>query len=152
MVKFKSECRRCSVHDRRHLRSQRRREMYWCHSRQGLRCLCCRSWLHDDTHVIYYGLTGCITVLQPTICKSVSLPNVFIFYEVNLKGSVCFLKAFSWFNIGLFNLDWGFLFDSLTATMLIVVNTVSFLVHLYSVEYMRYDPFLPRFLSYLSLF
>ena len=36
--------------------------------------------------------------------------------------------------------------------MLIVVNTVSFLVHLYSVEYMRYDPFLPRFLSYLSLF
>ena len=80
------------------------------------------------------------------------LLSYFIFYEVNLKGSVCFLKAFSWFNIGLFNLDWGFLFDSLTATMLIVVNTVSFLVHLYSVEYMRYDPFLPRFLSYLSLF
>jgi NADH-ubiquinone oxidoreductase chain 5 len=78
--------------------------------------------------------------------------SYFIFYEVNLKGSVCFLKVFSWFNIGLFNLDWGFLFDSLTATMLIVVNTVSFLVHLYSVEYMRYDPFLPRFLSYLSLF
>jgi NADH-quinone oxidoreductase subunit L len=36
--------------------------------------------------------------------------------------------------------------------MFIVVNTVSFLVHVYSVEYMRYDPFLPRFLSYLSLF
>jgi len=80
------------------------------------------------------------------------LLSYFIFYEVNLKGSVCFLKVFSWFNIGLFNLDWGFLFDSLTATMLIVVNTVSFLVHLYSVEYMKYDPFLPRFLSYLSLF
>ena len=80
------------------------------------------------------------------------LLSYFIFYEVNLKGSVCFLKLFSWFNIGLFNLDWGFLFDPLTATMLIVVNTVSFLVHLYSVEYMRYDPFLPRFLSYLSLF
>ena len=80
------------------------------------------------------------------------LISYFIFYEVNLKGSVCFLKLFSWFNIGLFNLDWGFLFDSLTATMLIVVNTVSFLVHLYSIEYMKYDPFLPRFLSYLSLF
>lgn len=80
------------------------------------------------------------------------LLSYFIFYEVNLKGSVCFLKLFSWFNIGLFNLDWGFLFDPLTATMLIVVNTVSFLVHLYSIEYMRYDPFLPRFLSYLSLF
>ena len=80
------------------------------------------------------------------------LLSYFIFYEVNLKGSICFLKLFSWFNIGLFDLDWGFLFDPLTATMLIVVNTVSFLVHLYSVEYMRYDPFLPRFLSYLSLF
>ena len=80
------------------------------------------------------------------------LLSYFIFYEVNLKGSVCFLKLFSWFNIGLFNLDWGFLFDPLTATMLIVVNTVSFLVHLYSIEYMKYDPFLPRFLSYLSLF
>ena len=80
------------------------------------------------------------------------LLSYFIFYEVNLKGSICFLRLFSWFNIGLFNLDWGFLFDPLTATMLIVVNTVSFLVHLYSVEYMRYDPFLPRFLSYLSLF
>ena len=80
------------------------------------------------------------------------LLSYFIFYEVNIKGSICFLSLFSWFNIGLFNLDWGFLFDPLTATMLIVVNTVSFLVHLYSIEYMKYDPFLPRFLSYLSLF
>nr|QFQ52391.1 NADH dehydrogenase subunit 5 [Paramoeba aparasomata] len=80
------------------------------------------------------------------------LLSYFIFYEVSLKGSVCFLKLFSWFNVGLFTLNWGFLFDPITATMLIVVNTVSFLVHIYSIEYMKYDPFLPRFLSYLSLF
>lgn len=36
--------------------------------------------------------------------------------------------------------------------MLLVVNTVSALVHLYSTDYMSQDPHLPRFMSYLSLF
>jgi NADH-ubiquinone oxidoreductase chain 5 len=47
---------------------------------------------------------------------------------------------------------WGFLFDNLTAIMLIVVTFVSALVHLYSYGYMFNDPHLPRFMSYLSLF
>lgn len=42
--------------------------------------------------------------------------------------------------------------DALTYVMLIVVLTVSTLVHLYSTEYMVEDPHLPRFMSYLSLF
>lgn len=42
--------------------------------------------------------------------------------------------------------------DALTYVMLIVVLTVSTLVHLYSTEYMIEDPHLPRFMSYLSLF
>lgn len=46
----------------------------------------------------------------------------------------------------------GLFFDSLTASMLVVITTISFLVHLYSTEYMSHDPFLPRFLSFLSLF
>jgi NADH:ubiquinone oxidoreductase subunit 5 (subunit L)/multisubunit Na+/H+ antiporter MnhA subunit len=44
------------------------------------------------------------------------------------------------------------MFDSLTATMCVVVTFISFLVHLYSIEYMSHDPHLPRFMSYLSLF
>ncbi len=36
--------------------------------------------------------------------------------------------------------------------MLIVVNTISFLVHLYSIEYMQEDPHIIRFFSFLSLF
>jgi NADH:ubiquinone oxidoreductase subunit 5 (subunit L)/multisubunit Na+/H+ antiporter MnhA subunit len=44
------------------------------------------------------------------------------------------------------------LFDSLTVTMLVVVNTVSALVHIYSTSYMDEDPHLPRFMSYLSFF
>jgi NADH:ubiquinone oxidoreductase subunit 5 (subunit L)/multisubunit Na+/H+ antiporter MnhA subunit len=52
----------------------------------------------------------------------------------------------------MFCADWGFMFDSLTVIMLIVVTFVSSVVHLYSTEYMSHDPHLPRFMSYLSLF
>jgi|TARA_A100001035_G_C27521166_1_gene380924 NADH:ubiquinone oxidoreductase subunit 5 (subunit L)/multisubunit Na+/H+ antiporter MnhA subunit len=44
------------------------------------------------------------------------------------------------------------MFDSLTVTMLVVVTTVSTIVHFYSVGYMETDPHLPRFIAYLSLF
>jgi NADH:ubiquinone oxidoreductase subunit 5 (subunit L)/multisubunit Na+/H+ antiporter MnhA subunit len=52
----------------------------------------------------------------------------------------------------MFTVSFGLMFDSLTAVMLIVVTTVSSLVHIYSTEYMNGDPHLPRFMSYLSLF
>jgi len=52
----------------------------------------------------------------------------------------------------LFNVTWGFMFDSLTVVMLVVVTFISSLVHLYSTEYMCHDPHLSRFMSYLSLF
>ena len=42
--------------------------------------------------------------------------------------------------------------DALSATMLIVVTTVSFLVHVYSSEYLGADPHVGRFFSYISLF
>ncbi len=48
--------------------------------------------------------------------------------------------------------DWALRVDTLTAVMLVVVTTVSALVHLYSMGYMEEDPYRPRFFSYLSLF
>ena len=48
--------------------------------------------------------------------------------------------------------DWALRIDTLTAVMLVVVTTVSALVHLYSIGYMAEDPYRPRFFSYLSLF
>jgi proton-translocating NADH-quinone oxidoreductase chain L len=74
------------------------------------------------------------------------------FYEVGLSGSICTFKLIPWINSELFTVWWGFLFDSLTVVMLVVVSFVSTLVHLYSTEYMSHDPHLPRFMSYLSLF
>ena len=80
------------------------------------------------------------------------LMSCFVFYEVALAGSPCFLQVMPWFDSELFSFTWGFQFDSLTAVMLIVVTFISFLVHIYSTEYMSHDPHLPRFMSYLSLF
>ncbi|AFZ64331.1 NADH dehydrogenase subunit 5 (mitochondrion) [Nannochloropsis gaditana] len=92
---------------------------------------------------------GFITIL----CLGLTfLMSCFAFYEVAFAGSPCFLQIMPWFDSELFSFAWGFQFDSLTAVMLIVVTFISFLVHLYSTEYMSHDPHLPRFMSYLSLF
>ncbi|MEO5578536.1 MAG: NADH-quinone oxidoreductase subunit L [Sphingomicrobium sp.] len=53
---------------------------------------------------------------------------------------------------GALNVDWALRVDALTAVMLVVVTTVSSLVHLYSWGYMEEDPSQPRFFAYLSLF
>jgi NADH-quinone oxidoreductase subunit L len=47
---------------------------------------------------------------------------------------------------------WALRIDTLTVVMLVVVNTVSALVHVYSIGYMHHDPHRPRFFAYLSLF
>ncbi len=55
-------------------------------------------------------------------------------------------------HIGDFTSNWAFRLDGLSAVMLVVVTTVSSLVHLYSWGYMAEDPAKPRFFAYLSLF
>jgi NADH-quinone oxidoreductase subunit L len=58
----------------------------------------------------------------------------------------------SFITSGDLRVDWALKIDTLTAVMLVVVTTVSALVHLYSIGYMADDPHRPRFFSYLSLF
>ena len=55
-------------------------------------------------------------------------------------------------NIGDFQSNWSLRLDTLSAVMLVVVTTVSALVHVYSWGYMAEDPHRPRFFAYLSLF
>jgi len=62
------------------------------------------------------------------------------------------IALFPWINSGDLQVVWSLRVDTLTAVMLVVVNTISSLVHLYSIGYMDEDPYRPRFFSYLSLF
>lgn len=88
-----------------------------------------------------------------TTCLFLSfLISLVAFYEVALSGSVVYIKLTTWISSEVLNIDWGFMFDSLTVGMCVVVTFISFLVHLYSIEYMSHDPHLSRFMSYLSLF
>ncbi len=58
----------------------------------------------------------------------------------------------NWISAGKLSVDWALRIDTLTAVMLVVVTTVSFLVHMYSIGYMHEDDSRPRFFAYLSLF
>jgi NADH-quinone oxidoreductase subunit L len=58
----------------------------------------------------------------------------------------------NWLTSGKLAVDWALRVDTLTVVMLVVVTTVSFLVHVYSIGYMAADPSRPRFFAYLSLF
>ncbi|HNJ48959.1 MAG TPA: NADH-quinone oxidoreductase subunit L, partial [Novosphingobium sp.] len=62
------------------------------------------------------------------------------------------VQVLHWVQSGSLNFDWALRVDTLTAVMLVVVTTVSALVHLYSWGYMAEDPDQPRFFAYLSLF
>ena len=58
----------------------------------------------------------------------------------------------TWINSGSLDVNWSMKIDSLSAVMLVVVTSVSSLVHIYSIGYMSHDPHKPRFMAYLSLF
>ena len=62
------------------------------------------------------------------------------------------IHSLTWLPLGSVNFSMGFLFDSVTAVMLLVVTIVSGLVHIFSIGYMHGDPRYPRFFAFLSLF
>ncbi|WP_460818394.1 proton-conducting transporter transmembrane domain-containing protein, partial [Microbacterium petrolearium] len=78
--------------------------------------------------------------------------SIVAFYEVGLSGSPVSIVIGSWIDSEFMLVQWGFLFDSLTVSMLLPVLIVSSLVHLYSISYMAGDPHNQRFFSYLSMF
>src|SRR3981081_277272 len=73
-------------------------------------------------------------------------------YRVGFGHQDAHVMLLPYMTSGDLKVDWALRVDTLTAVMLVVVTTVSALVHLYSIGYMAEDPFRPRFFSYLSLF
>ena len=74
------------------------------------------------------------------------------FVRVGLMHQEVRERILPWIGSGDLKVDWALRVDPLTAVMLVVVTTVSALVHLYSIGYMADDPHRPRFFGYLSLF
>jgi NADH-quinone oxidoreductase subunit L len=76
-----------------------------------------------------------------------------IFLSFLSGGTQAYVEpVLQWVQSGTLSFDWELRVDALTAVMLVVITTVSALVHLYSWGYMEEDPDQPRFFAYLSLF
>lgn len=99
----------------------------------------------------YLGFKGSIglsffCMLSSFFCSLLCL------YETTICQCSVFITLNSWIKIELLEINWGFMFDSLTSIMCCIVSFISTLVHFYSIEYMSNDPHITRFMSYLSLF
>lgn len=80
------------------------------------------------------------------------LLSVWVFKLVIFDGASYNDRVYQWLQAGSLSIEVGFLVDSLTAMMLVVVTFVSLMVHIYTIGYMKGDDGYSRFFSYISLF
>jgi NADH-quinone oxidoreductase subunit L len=78
--------------------------------------------------------------------------SIIVFYNVVFNQYEHNITIATWINSGTLDVNWSMKIDSLSSVMLVVVTSVSALVHIYSIGYMSHDPHKPRFMAYLSLF
>ena len=100
-------------------------------------------------------------MLGNTVVKSITTGALFLSAALSWPIFLAFVggtaeanvvPVLDWVRSGDLVFDWALRVDALTAVMLVVITTVSALVHLYSWGYMEEDPDQPRFFAYLSLF
>ena len=85
----------------------------------------------------------------------VSISAIFsaiILYEVIFNQYQDNIVIATWISSGTLDVNWSMKIDPLSSIMLVVVTSISSLVHIYSIGYMSHDPHKPRFMAYLSLF
>ncbi len=91
--------------------------------------------------------------LLPTALLLISAALSWIaFFDVAVNENSYKVEVLTWIRSGGLAADWVLRIDTLTAVMLVVVTTVSSLVHVYSIGYMSHDDNQPRFFAYLSFF
>ena len=90
--------------------------------------------------------------ITASLISIVALMSTFAFIAHINDHSVVHIKLFDWIAVGTFVVSWSIYVDPVTRIMLIVITSVSALVHIYSIGYMSHDNSKPRFMAYLSLF
>ena len=96
--------------------------------------------------------SGAAALITTTLLVISCVLSWYAFYDVGILGHDAHVRLFSFISFADLHSDWALRIDSLTAVMLVVVTTISSLVHLYSIGYMSDDPYRPRFFCYLSFF
>ena len=97
-------------------------------------------WIKDKAHL----------VAVPAVVVSLLL-SLLVFFDVE-GGHQTSFPIYTWLTSGTLDIHIGFSIDRLTAVMLLLVTTVSSLVHIYTIGYMHGEPGYARFFSYIALF
>ena len=97
-------------------------------------------WIKDNAHLVAVPAVVCSWLL-----------SLLVFFDV-ANGHQASFPLYTWLTSGALDIHIGFSIDRLTAVMLLLVTTVSSLVHIYTIGYMRGDPGYARFFSYIALF
>jgi NADH-quinone oxidoreductase subunit L len=109
---------------------------------------------HEEEEQHEPGAAGsrAVELITTTLLVISCVLSWYAFYDVGLADHEARVPLFSFISFADLHSEWSLRIDSLTAVMLVVVTTVSSLVHLYSIGYMADDPYRPRFFCYLSFF
>ncbi|GLQ09518.1 NADH:ubiquinone oxidoreductase subunit L [Devosia yakushimensis] len=107
---------------------------------------------HRPSEYITTGLLLVAAVLSWVVFLPVAFGGGLAGAVTDGHTAVLKVEIMRWIQVGDMDLRWTLRVDTLTAIMLVVVNTVSSLVHVYSIGYMADDPHRNRFFAYLSLF
>jgi NADH-quinone oxidoreductase subunit L len=91
-------------------------------------------------------------IITSLFVSAAAIISIIIFYKGLILNEYGNYLIFNWISSGNFLANWTINIDPLSSIMLIVITSVSALVHIYSIGYMSHDPHKPRFMSYLSLF
>ncbi|RYY08210.1 MAG: NADH-quinone oxidoreductase subunit L [Sphingobacteriaceae bacterium] len=92
------------------------------------------------------GLLGSLLVLIPFVL------SVMLFLQVKNSGQPINVTYFEWIKAGKLTIPFSFLVDQLSSLMLLIITGVGFLIHIYSISYMKDDAGFGKYFSYLNLF
>jgi NADH-quinone oxidoreductase subunit L len=106
----------------------------------------------EETHEPAAAGSRTVELITTTLLMISMILSWIAFVDVGFGHHDVRVPVFTWMTAGDLKVEWSLRIDTLTAVMLVVVNTVSAFVHLYSIGYMHEDPYRPRFFAYLSMF
>src|SRR4029078_2040121 len=107
---------------------------------------------HGDDHAPAAAGSRTAELITTTLLMICMILSWIAFVDVGFAHHNARVPVFTWMAAGDLKVEWSLRIDTLTAVMLVVVNTISAFVHLYSIGYMHEDPYRPRFFGYLSMF
>jgi NADH-quinone oxidoreductase subunit L len=110
---------------------------------------------HDATHAAAHPRAGLVSMIGPATLGLAFAMALALFAAMLGAGEMHepFVKEyFSWIPMRDIELNWAFQLDQLSMLMTLIITGVGFLIHLFSIGYMREDPGYPRYFAYLNLF